>query len=169
MASEHDTRFFRVLDDATKVDIEAENIVLAGEADGIKGSGLHGVRIRNKNFLGHVKENCIDLVQGSDAVIGPNYHACECGVSEHTVKGGFDGLHMVGDFGTLEWGQYSDYDRWFALPKSKNLTFDSKAFGTVTVWYAEMPKDIPPGVRIKDRRLLAYPYFFWRSIQQSLF
>lgn len=168
MSERQDTRFFRVLDDATKVDTEPENIVLAGEDDGIKGSNLFGVRIKNKNFLGHVRENAIDLVRGGDAVIGPNYHACKRGVAEHTVKGGFDGLHMVGNFGRLEWGQYSNYDRWFKLPKSSGLTFDPQAVGEVEVWFAEMPNDIPPGVKIKDRRWLAYPYFLLRSIQQTL-
>lgn len=168
MSERIDTDFYRKLDDATKVDVSTENIILSGECDGIKGSGLWGVRIRGKNFLGHVRENAIDLVRGGDATIGPNYYSVECGVAEHTVKGGFRGLHMVGSFGKLEFGQYSDYDRWFALPPSRDLTFDPAAQGEVEIWYAKVPKQIPPGVRVKDRRILAYVYFVWRSLQQAL-
>ncbi len=169
MSERPDTRFYRVLDNETKVDTSLENIALSGEDDGIKGSNLWGVRIRNKNFLGHVRENAVDLVRGGKAVIGPNFYAAKCGVAEITVKGGFDGLHLIGNFGKLEFGQYSNYDRWFDLPKSTGLTFDPSATGEVEIWFAEMPKYTPPGVRVKDRRLLAYPYFLWRSIQQALF
>ncbi len=165
----HETNFYRVLDDETKVDTQPENVVLAGQDDGIKGSNLWGVRISNKNFIGYVSENDIDLVRGGNAVIGPNDHNSECGVSEITVKGGYKDLHMVGNFGRLEFGQYSNYDRWFALPKSSGLTFDPSATGEAEIWFAELPSYIPPGVRVKDRRLLAYPYFLWRSIQQTLF
>lgn len=167
--SDTDTKFGRVHRLTDFEDQEPEDFQCDDLDDVIKISDCrHGI-VANKTFFGSPKENCIDIVQGGDYVIGPNdYTRARAGVANITAKGGIRGLLIRGNFGSLEWGMYSNYDRWFKLPPSRNLRFTEDAVGTVTVWYGELPKNKPPGVKVKDRRLLAYRYFLFRSIQQAI-
>jgi hypothetical protein len=168
--SDIDTKFIRVFRNTDFEDQFIETINCDGSTDAVKISNCHHGIIANKTFIGSAEENCVDIVQGGDYVIGPNdYSRARVGVSNITAKANIRGLLVRGDFGSLEWGMYSNYDRWFKLPKSSNLRFTPDAVGTVTVWFGELPKDKPPGVKVIDRRWLAYPYFIFRSIQQQLF
>jgi hypothetical protein len=167
--SDIDTGFYRVyryesVDDQTDKEIPCD-----GVTDALKFSSCHHVTISNKTFFGSPSENCIDAVQGMDYVFGPNdYSQARAGVANITAKANIRGLLVRGNFGSLEWGMYSNYDRWLRLPKSSGLRFSDDAVGTVTVWYGEMPSNKPPGVKVKDRRWMAYPYFLFRSIQQAI-
>ncbi len=170
MSTQPDTKFHRVYPDNHVDDQEPEVIDCTGYDDALKASAKHHIVIANKTFRGAPRENCIDMVRGGDAIIGPNdYTQAKPGVSTLTIKGGFDGLLLRGAFGTLEWGQYSNYDRWFKLPKSRRLNFEPTATGTVIVWHGEMPKHVPAGVKVKRiNPLIVWAYFFFRSIQQTI-
>ena len=160
--------YYRVYDGTTNIDCAPEVINGTGVSDVLKASNLYGTVISNKTFIGAPGENDIDLCRGSDAVIGPNVHRSRPGVANITAKGGFQRLHLRGKFGTLEWGQFSIYDKWFALPPSSGLTFDLNAAGVVTVWRGEVPADAPAAVTIKRiHPLIVWGYFVWRSLQMT--
>ena len=168
--SDTDTKFYRVTRNTSREDQEHEVIQCDDVQDAEKLSDCHHVVLANKVFVGSPSENCVDIVQGGDYVIGPNdYTRARAGVANITAKAGIRGLLIRGHFGSLEWGMYSNYDRWFKLPPSRILCFTADAVGTVTVWYGELPRNKPPGVKVVDRRWAAYPYFLFRSIQQQLF
>lgn len=162
-------KYFRVYAEHGEIDNTPETLNGDGVADVLKLSNLESVGISNKTFTGSPTENDIDAVRGGPYSFGPNYHHSKPGVSNITAKANIQGLYLRGNFGTLEWGQFSIYDKFFKLPKSKGLRFEEGATGTVTIWYGEVPKQVPAGVKIKKiNSVVVYAYFLFRSIQLSI-
>lgn len=159
-------KYLRVYERHGESDHKYEVLNGTGKDDILKLSNLHSVSIANKTFVGTPSENCIDCVRGGPYSLGPNFYSAIPGVCNITAKGGISGLTLRGNFGKLEWGQFSLYDKWFKLPKSSGLRFADAATGEVEIWYGESPETVPPGVKIKKVNIVkVYAYFIWRSIQ----
>jgi hypothetical protein len=152
-------------------DVGTETLDGTGFSETWKCSNCEAVAVMNKTFTGAPREDDIDIVRGKNYFIGPNDHTgSRPGGQNITVKGGVDGVRFRGDFGNAVIGMYSNYDRWFALPRTRNITFGDDARGTVTLWWAEKPAgDVPSGVKVRCvPGFVVRAYFLWRSVQQSL-
>lgn len=156
--------------DTCIVDTEAETLDGTGFSETLKFSNCTGVVVANKTFTGAPSEDDIDIVRGANYLIGPNFHGqSRPGGQNITIKGGVDRARLCGDFGRAVIGMYSNYDRWFAMPRTGGIEFDADARGTVVLWWADMPRRVPGGVRIKRvPRLVVAAYFIFRSAQQAL-
>jgi hypothetical protein len=153
------------------LDSTPETLDGTGFSESWKSSDRSISGVKNKTFRGNPSEDDIDVVRGSSWTIGPNDHSRSNAAGQSiTAKGGIDGLRLRGSWKLAVIGQYSNYDRWMALPPTRNITFDGDASGKVTLWWAEMPAYVPPGVTIrKIPTTIVKAYFYWRSIVQTIF
>lgn len=149
-------------------DTSAETLDGTGFSESWKCSNCEFVSVKNKIFTGTPREDDIDIVRGKNYRIGPNDHTqSRPGGQNITAKGGIQGLHLCGNFGRAVIGMYSNYDRWLALPRTSGITFSEDARGEVVLWWAEKPRHVPPGVKVRAMPgVIVRGYFLWRSVQQ---
>jgi hypothetical protein len=152
-----------------ETDTERELLNGTGKSETIKITHSARIVVANKTFVGYPTEDDIDIVMCESIICGPNEHFSRPGGQNFTIKGASRDIHLVGNFGKAVIGQYSNYDRWFAIGKTKGITFDPDAKGQIELWYAEKLANVPKGVEVKTiNPFIVRIYFLWRSLQQTL-